>query len=1112
MYCRLLHFMRLADSKTVSPASMVSTAPIDAQAQEQSVAAPAIKPKQRRSDHASSPQTPNVGADETQSHPRAQAPDVKSHSVHPEISLLQAALAAMGDLMMHCHGAFIPYDPVLRCFVLDPQLLVLPGNNRPSFTPKFIEDSRLNMRKQLMPADMYPFSEPMLQRQLLYVPDAAHEASIQRALSDVHAGSTVSSQNIIISSMFQSLYGCGSLIACGFWDEEHSSEIKGVSTDAGYRGTFVLWAERQRMIPQHLCAAIDNVCHRFSETIFHSRKQSAQAMHDTISSSVASAAVSLASLRTSLNKRLVHIAQELLPRIFSSANGNSMLDTTYAFAVWIPTPQFSIDGFNEISELQLVASTVDGRLIQERMDRQKLENYPVLLQAWLRGGIVCIDGRGCYGCPDAVATIHRTRELFGVPPELFLCETAIATSQQTGTDCVLAAVQIIGCQRAQGYTESELTALAQVAQMLGGFVLQEQENVLKQQTQLKTNATVSNLSSLLSATSLALGKVTFDAFNFCDIENLSLCEQNILKSFPLRSVRSQLKCMLAQVNARSAAFILVDVTESSVVLVLQVTAGAAFCSSDRQPKQCLLESRTGLVYRCIKTRKPVVYNLESIEPLDARVDCLARDKFTTCLLVPIILENRVVAVVQVFSKLPSDSFRQGKVPIIETDAAKAVAPEVLSAAFQRSRAHMHMLRSGRADLMALERLPVLEALASSEVGSAISPNWRSEQGAPDFGVEDIEIATAASEACGQMVSLAFRAGHCVKVASNMSRFAHLIQIEDSGETLSKYACKVIVELLTASISPRLSCACFVFLLRPASKTVDSSLIETGSFCEGEELRSSLTATDVEIAKHVITKQMSDGSIVVCCPIHDGLVGSENSDESDAMGVMAVQMPESYQRMSEAEVDAMKVVCQHLAEALKNSSALICTAKERANRQQHAAIDFLGNCIGCDNVDSMMMSVCKELNAFMHFDSVAAFTVKARNSNSSSALYIDHEWTVSHFSDDSNRLSAQPGILRVLGTEVLTSASSIGPLVVDGLESAGNMFGHFQLARAVGSTKVSVRPTRLKKTLSGAPLCGCVFGIPISCLQDDGSLNLCGSVVFARDGHDSELFCMKQIFV
>jgi hypothetical protein len=258
--------------------------------------------------------------------------------------------------------------------------------------------------------------------------------------------------------------------------------------------------------------------------------------------------------------------------------------------------------------------------------------------------------------------------------------------------------------------------------------------------------------------------------------------------------------------------------------------------------------------------------------------------------------------------------------------------------------------------------------------------------------------------------------------------------------------------------------------------------------------------------------MSDGSIVVCCPIHDGLVGSENSDESEAMGVMAVQMPESYQRMSEAEVDAMKVVCQHLAEALKNSSALICTAKERANRQQHAAIDFLGNCIGCDNVDSMMMSVCKELNAFIHFDSVAAFTVKARNSNSSSALSIDHEWTVSHFSDDSSRLSAQPGILRVLGTEVLTSASSIGPLVVDGLESAGNMFGHFQLARAVASTKVSIRPARLKKPLSGAPLCGCVFGIPISCLQDDGSLNLCGSVVFARDSHDSELFCMKQIFI
>lgn len=67
----------------------------------------------------------------------------------------------------------------------------------------------------------------------MYVPDSALEAIVQRALNDVHAGSAVSSQNIIISSMFQSLYGCGSLIACGFWGEEHCSDSK-CGTDAGY--------------------------------------------------------------------------------------------------------------------------------------------------------------------------------------------------------------------------------------------------------------------------------------------------------------------------------------------------------------------------------------------------------------------------------------------------------------------------------------------------------------------------------------------------------------------------------------------------------------------------------------------------------------------------------------------------------------------------------------------------------------------------------------------------------------------------------------------------------------------------------------------------------------
>lgn len=1072
--------------------------------QEQSTVVPAIKLKQRRSNVLSMPQTSVMGSDEADSHCRAQAPDVKLHSFAPEVALLQAALATMGDLITHCHGAFVPYDNILRCFVLDPQLLLLPGSNRPSFTPKFIEDARLNMRKQLLPADMYPFSEPMLQRQLLYVPDSALEASVQRALNDVRVGSTISSQNIIISSMFQSLYGCGSLIACGFWGEEHCSDTK-FGTDAGYKGTFVLWTERQRMIPQHLCASVESVCQRFSESIFQNQRQNAQTVQDTVSSSVASGAVSLASMRAPLNKRLIHIVREVLPSIFSCATGSSMLDTTYAFAVWIPTPQFLIEGFQEISELHLVASTVDGKLIQEQMDRQKLENYPALVRVWAQGGIVCIDGRGCYGCPDAVATINRTRDIFGVPQERILCETAIATAQQADSDCVLAAVQVIGCQRAQGYTESELKALSQVAQMLGGFVLQEQENISKHQAQVQTNEMVTNFSSLLSATSLALGKVTFDALNFCDIENLSLCEQNILKSFPLRSVRSQLKCMLAKVNARSAAFLLVDATESSVVLVLQVTAGAAFCASDRQPKQCFFESRNGLVYKCIKSRKPVVYSLESKEPVDAHTDHLARDKFTTCLIAPIILENRVVAVVQVFSKLQGTSFKQGQNDLAPNDAAKAVSSDVLSAAYQRSRAHMHMLRSGRADLMALERLPVMEAHSLSEVGSECSPSWRSELSTPYFGKEDIEIVVAASEACGQMVSLAFRAGHCVKVASNMSRFAHLIQVEDSGKTLSKYACKIIVELLTSSISPRLSCACSVFLLRQTSKKIDSSLIQTGTFFEGEEPQPRLLAIDMEIVNHVVTKQTSGGSIVVCCPIHDGLISNENSHDSDIMGVMAVQM-ESNQQMSEAEVDAMKVVCQHLAEALKNSSALVNTAKERAIRQQYAAIDFLGNCIGCDSVHSVMTCVCKELNSFIHFDSVAAFSVKTRNSDSTSALGIDQEWALSHFPDDNSRLSSQPGILRVLGTEVLTSSSSIGPLVVDGLQSASNMFGHFQLARAIHSTKVAIRPARVQKPWTGEPMCGCIFGIPLSSLQDDGSLNLCGSVVLIRDGHDSEFFC------
>jgi hypothetical protein len=1077
--------------------------------QEQSVVS-VMKTKQsnqRRSDTNGTIQTSAVGLDESESLARAQAPDTKTNGLAPEIALLQAALAAMGDLASHCHGAFLPYDNVLRCFVLDPQLLLLPGNNRPSFTPKFIEDARLNMSKQLLPADMYPFSEPMLQRQLLFVPDSALEASVQRALNDAHVGSIVSSQNIIISSMFQSLYGCGSMIACGFWSDEVSSGI-GAGTDSGYNGTFVLWAERQRTIPHHLCVTIENICQRASASIFQSQRHNVHAIQESISSSVASGTVALVSMRTSFSKRLIHIVQVLLPSIFSCSNRNAMLDTTYAFAVWIPAPHASIQGFADISELHLVASTVDGRLIQEQMDRQKLETYPVLLQAWVKGGIICIDGRGCYGSSDAFGTINRTREIFGVPQDRIMCETAIATAQQAGSDHVLAAVQIIGCQRAQGYSESELKALVQVAQMLGGFVLQEQENMLKQRTQLKTNQMLGSFSSMLSTASLSLGKISFDAFNSSDFETLSLCEQNILASFPLRSVRSQLKSVLTQVNARSAAFILVGANESSVVLVLQVTAGAAYSDSDRQPKQCSLESRSGLVYKCIKTRKPVVYSLEDKETLDANVDHLARDKFTTCLLAPILLENRVVAVVQVFSKLKGDSDMLGKVSFNAADSVKAVDSNVLTTAFQRSRAHMHMRRSGRADLMALERLSVSEAHSTSEFSVACSPLWRSAAFAPVFEREDIDIVVAASEACGQMLSLAFRAGHSVKVASNMSRFAHLIQVEDSGETLSKYACKVIVELMMSAISPRSSCECSVFLLRQTSKSVAATFVQTGTFVEGEAPRRRLSEKDVELANHIVTKQMDGDSFIVCCPVHDNLVNETATDDAEIIGIVALQMPQSCQKISDAEVDAIKVVCQHLAEALKNSSALIRTAKERANRQQFAAIDFLGNCIACADVNSMMTSICKELHSFIYFDCVATFSVKPRISGSSSTLAIDQEWSISHFPDDSDRLSAQPGISRVLGQEVLTSSSSIGPLVVDGPESAASMFGHYQLARVAHSTKVNVRPAHGLRKKTQQPLHGCMFGVPLSSLQDDGSLHLCGSVVLIRDGHGGKSCCVE----
>jgi hypothetical protein len=240
-----------------------------------------------------------------------------------------------------------------------------------------------------------------------------------------------------------------------------------------------------------------------------------------------------------------------------------------------------------------------------------------------------------------------------------------------------------------------------------------------------------------------------------------------------------------------------------------------------------------------------------------------------------------------------------------------------------------------------------------------------------------------------------------------------------------------------------------------------------------------------------------------CPVRNNLVSETVAGDAEILGVVALQMPQSCQRISEAEVDAIKVVCQHLAEALRNSCALVRTAKERANRQQYAAINFLGNCIGCADVNTMMISVCKELHSFINFDCAAVFTVKVRNSGSNGIVAIEQEWLVSHFSGDGDRLSAQLGILRVLGQEVLSSSSSIGPLVVDGPESAGNMFGHYQLARVVHSTKVSVRPAHGPKTYTKQPLAGCLFGVPLSNLQDDGSLHLCGSVVLIRDGHDSK---------
>ena len=225
-------------------------------------------------------------------------------------------------------------------------------------------------------------------------------------------------------------------------------------------------------------------------------------------------------------------------------------------------------------------------------------------------------------------------------------------------------------------------------------------------------------------------------------------------------------------------------------------------------------------------------------------------------------------------------------------------------------------------------------------------------------------------------------------------------------------------------------------------------------------------------------------------------------DAEIMGVMVVQMPTSCHKMSDAEIDAMKVVCQHLAEALKNSSALVRTTKEQAKMQQYAAIEFFGHCISCSDVSSMMTSICKELHSFIKFDSVAAFSVKLRKPETNKALAIEREWMMSSFPDDINRLSAQSGILRVLGREVLINASSIGPLVVDGPESAGNMFAQYHLARAEHSTKVGVSSGgNLLKKWTGLPLNGCIFGVPLSALQDDGSLLVCGSLVLVRDGHE-----------
>jgi hypothetical protein len=485
---------------------------------------------------------------------------------------------------------------------------------------------------------------------------------------------------------------------------------------------------------------------------------------------------------------------------------------------------------------------------------------------------------------------------------------------------------------------------------------------------------------------------------------------------------------------------------------------------------------------------------------------MVRDAFTTCLLVPIIVDNRVVGVVQIISKLRDDSHKHGNSAIVSNESVKPVDSSVLSAAAQRCRRHMHMLRSGRADLMAFERLPVIET-HSSPTNDTCSPSWWVEASSPVFDNDDVQTAVAAAEACGQMISLACRACHSVKLASNMSRFAHLIQVDDSGRTLSEYACKVVVELMASCVHPRSNCLCSVFLLQQNSKARDSALVHISTSFEGVAPDVRVSEKDVELVTQIVTKNFDSSSIIICCPIRGSLANSSAGD-GDVIGVMVVQLPASCHKMSDAEADAIKVVCQHLAEALKNSSAVARMAKDQASKQQYAAIEFLGNCIGCSDVNSVMTAICRELSSIVRFDSAAVFSAKPHQPHTTAARALEREWTISHVPEDVCRLSGQMGILRTLGNEVVISASSIGPLVVEGPDSAANMFTNYHLATSEHSTKVSEHCRNVPKQWTGKPLHGCLFGVPLCVLQDDGSLHVCGSVVLVRDGHGSK--CLPAI--